>query len=59
LVLPNHDRLTVSRGHSLGPRFMTYADTSFDEICAVLKKMILADPPLWGSAWSKESVQLC
>ena len=39
LVLPDQDCTTVSRGHVLRPRFLTYLDSDFSDILAVLKKM--------------------
>jgi hypothetical protein len=42
LVLPDRDRVTISRGHRLSPRFITYANTGLDDACAVLRKMTRA-----------------
>lgn len=39
LVLPDQDCETVSRGHILRPRFLTYLDSDFSDIVAVLEKM--------------------
>ena len=39
LVLPDREADTVAKGHMLRPRFMTYTDTGFGEISAVLDKM--------------------
>ena len=40
LVLPDRDADTVAKGHMLRPRFVTYADTDFGEISAVIDKML-------------------
>jgi hypothetical protein len=40
LVLPNSDPDTVSKGHVLRPRFMSDCNSDFQEIAAVLKRMI-------------------
>ncbi|MDD5168467.1 MAG: hypothetical protein PHN75_06590 [Syntrophales bacterium] len=39
LVLPDSEPDTISRGHSLRPRFLTYTDSDFLEVLAVLGKM--------------------
>jgi hypothetical protein len=40
LVLPDRDGDTVSVGLKLYPRFFTYADGNFEDIAAVMKKMM-------------------
>ncbi len=40
LILPNRDRDTISKGHLLLPRFLSYTDGDFADVGAVLKKMI-------------------
>jgi hypothetical protein len=40
LVLPDRDDPTVAIGHSLRPRFLSYTDSDFREVTAVLGKMI-------------------
>jgi len=40
LILPDREDVTVAIGHTLRPRFMSYADTDFREVTAVLGKMI-------------------
>jgi len=40
LVLPDDDRETISRGHALRPRFVTYAESDFIDVSAVLGKML-------------------
>lgn len=38
LVLPDRDENTIAQGHTLRPRFLTYADSDFADISAVLEK---------------------
>ncbi len=40
LVLPDREDPTVAIGHSLRPRFLSYTDSDFGEVTAVLGKMI-------------------
>ena len=40
LILPDWKRDTIVKGHTLRPRFLTYADTDFSDIGAVLNKML-------------------
>ena len=40
LVLPDEDSETIAMGHTLFPRFVTYTDSDFKDVEAVLKKMI-------------------
>ena len=40
LVLPDGDKETITMGHTLFPRFLTYADSDFKDVEAVLKKLI-------------------
>jgi hypothetical protein len=40
LILPDGDDETISMGHTLFPRFLTYVDSDFKDVKAVLKKMI-------------------
>ena len=40
LVLPNDESKTISLGHSLSPRFVTYMDSDFSDVEAVLGKML-------------------
>lgn len=39
VVLPDREADTVTKGHALRPRFLTYSDSSPADIGAVLKKM--------------------
>ncbi len=40
IILPDRDKDTVRKGHTLFPRFLTYADSNFSWVTAVLKKML-------------------
>ena len=40
LILPDHERTTISKGHKLYPRFVSYIDSDFSDVTAVLDKMI-------------------
>lgn len=40
LVLPDREPSTFAKAHILGPRFMTYADSDFEDVKAVLGKML-------------------
>jgi hypothetical protein len=43
LILPDRKRDTISRGHSLYPRFLSYVDSDFKDVAAVLDKMMQID----------------
>lgn len=40
LLLPDRERETISKGHSLMPRFLAYCDGNFRDVAAVLNKML-------------------
>ena len=40
LILPDRKSDTISRGHELYPRFVSYIDSDFKEVRAVMEKMI-------------------
>ena len=40
LILPDRKQSTVSKGHKLYPRFLSYIDGNFKDITAVLEKML-------------------
>jgi hypothetical protein len=40
LILPDEDRDTISMGHALRPRFITYIESDFIDVSAVLGKMV-------------------
>jgi len=42
LVLPDREDDTIAKGHTLGPRFLSYTDSNFIDVAAVLGKMLAA-----------------
>jgi hypothetical protein len=40
LILPDRGEDTVAKGHTLRPRFLSYADSNFTDVAAVLGKML-------------------
>ena len=42
LILPDRDHDTISKAHALYPRFLSYIDRDFDEVKAVLSKMLFS-----------------
>jgi len=40
LILPDSDPETVAKGHMLRPRFLTYRDSDFVDVAAVLSLMV-------------------
>jgi len=40
LILPDRNKDTINKGHTLFPRFLTYVDGNFDWVTAVLEKML-------------------
>lgn len=40
LILPGQNHDLVTKGHSLRPRFLTFADSDFSDVAAVLTKML-------------------
>jgi len=52
LILPDGRAKTISEGHALRPRFVSYADGDFRDVAAVVQKMAgLDSPAAGGSAW--------
>ena len=43
VVVPDQEPTTVALAHQLRPRFLTYANSNFDDLAAVLQKMIESD----------------
>ncbi len=43
LILPDRSRETVTSGHRLAPRFLSYVDNGLDEVEAVLAHMLQQD----------------
>lgn len=54
LVLPDQDKETIKKGHTLWPRFLTYASSDFSDVAAVLRKMLQNSDP--GSRKKEEIV---
>ena len=40
LVLPDRKKETIAKGHTLKPRFLTYADSTLLDLAAVLNRML-------------------
>jgi hypothetical protein len=40
LILPDRERDTISRGHELYPRFVSYIDSDFNDLGAILENMV-------------------
>lgn len=40
LILPNGESQTLSYGHALRPRFISYADSDFSDVAAVSDKLL-------------------
>ncbi len=40
LILPDKEKETISMGHKLHPRFVSYSDSDFNDVTLVLDKMI-------------------
>ena len=40
LILPDRNNETISSGHKLYPRFLSYSDSNFNDVALVLNKMI-------------------
>jgi len=43
LVLPDREGETVAKGHTLKPRFLSYGDSNFIDVAAVLSKMLASE----------------
>ena len=43
VVVPDQEPTTVALAHQLRPRFLAYANSKFDDLAAVLQKMIGSD----------------
>ena len=40
LILPDHEKETITRGHTLRPRFLTYADGDLSDVGDVFRKIV-------------------
>jgi len=45
LILPDRKDSTVTKGHALRPRYLSYVDSNFEDISIVLEKMAGDLPP--------------
>lgn len=45
LILPDRNPNTISKGHTLRPRYITYTDSDYTMSAAVLKKMLESSDP--------------
>ncbi len=50
LILPDADRNSFSLGHKLRPRFVITKDQGFDDLCAVIHKMIQSTQAKGGNS---------
>ena len=39
LIIPDRHQSTIEWGHKIGPRFLSYADSSFEDVRDVIKKI--------------------
>ena len=46
LILPDDAKTTISMAHRFYPRFFTYINTAYDDLCAVLYKMTNKKTPI-------------
>ena len=44
LILPQRDPVTITKGHQLRPRYLTFFDNNMSEVCKVLEKMLMTHP---------------
>lgn len=56
LVLPDRQDDTVTKGHLLRPRFLTYADGDFLDVATVLTKMLQSRYPNNGNSNHLEAI---
>jgi hypothetical protein len=45
LLLPDREKDTIAKGHTLRPRFLTYADSDLLDVAVVLSKMLRNSHP--------------
>ncbi len=53
LILPDREASTMSQGHSLYPRFVSYADKDFSDVEDVLNKMIENNRRIESTHWEQ------
>ena len=42
LILPDREEATISAGHALGPRYLSYSDCDLRDVAAVMDKILLS-----------------
>lgn len=45
LIVPNHERETIHQAHRFYPRFLSYADSHFENVAAVIQKSVNLECP--------------
>lgn len=40
LIVPDRDKITISSAHALRPRYLTFSDSDFKDVAAVLERML-------------------
>ncbi len=53
LILPNRQAETISEGHSLRPRFVSYVDRPLTDVTAVVRKMFASTRSMEQAAYSR------
>ncbi len=51
LILPDRESQTISKGHKLYPRYVSYTDSDFSDVSAVLNKIITNNRYGEGIRW--------
>jgi hypothetical protein len=51
LVLPDRDTATISMGHLLRPRLISYVDSDSLEVFAVLSRIVVANDKVKNTSW--------
>ncbi|MDY6989488.1 MAG: hypothetical protein SWQ30_15690 [Thermodesulfobacteriota bacterium] len=61
LIIPDSEKETVALGHSLYPRFLSYADGDFRDVAAVLGKMLEHSPAaaagMMDDIWHSQGIE--
>jgi len=61
LIIPDSEKETVVLGHSFYPRFLSYADGDFQDVAAVLSKMLAhsheAAAGMMGHMWESQGIE--
>lgn len=53
LILPDRERDTITAGHKLYPRFLSYMDSDFSDVALVLTKMLERAERTSASFWAR------